>query len=108
MLEKHLIHLKQIHQNPEMLQPNQLDNLDTDNLDPNNNPFFGLGLTNDEYQNILNGLGKSGFTPSPSPTTNSGITNSNLVVDRVQMNSGKRSQDEDNKDGVKRARFQEL
>lgn len=108
MLEKHLIHLKQIHQNPEMLQPNQLDNLDTDNLDPNNNPFFGLGLTNDEYQNILNGLGKSGFTPSPSPTTNSGITNSNLVVDRVQMNSGKRSQDEDNKDGIKRARFQEL
>ncbi|KAK9896498.1 hypothetical protein P389DRAFT_80078 [Cystobasidium minutum MCA 4210] len=113
MLEKHLIHLKQIHQNPEMApNVNQLDNIDTDNLDPNNNPFFGLGLSNDEYQNILNGLGKTGFTPSPSPTVNAGLnTASNASSNNQQQQSahtGKRSQDDDNKDGVKRARFQEL
>lgn len=113
MLEKHLIHLKQIHQNPEMApNVNQLENIDTDNLDPNYNPFFGLGLSNDEYQNILNGLGKTGFTPSPSPTVNAGINTANSATasnaQQQSGNSGKRSQDEDIKDGVKRARFQEL
>lgn len=113
MLEKHLIHLKQIHQNPEMApNVNQLENIDTDNLDPNYNPFFGLGLSNDEYQNILNGLGKTGFTPSPSPTVNAGLNTANSATSsntqQHSNNSGKRSQDDDNKDGVKRARFQEL
>lgn len=112
MLEKHLIHLKQIHQNPEMApNVNQLENIDPENLDPNINPFFGLGLSNDEYQNILNGLGKTGFTPSPSPTVNSGLNTGNNATSNIQQQSnvtGKRNQDEDSKDGVKRARFQEL
>lgn len=104
MLEKHLIHLKQIHQNPEMA-PNavQLENLDVDNFDPNNNPFFGFGLSNDEYQNILNGLGKTGFTPSPTPTANP-----NAAGTHLQHFAGKRSQDDDFRDSVKRTRFQEV
>lgn len=130
MLEKHLIHLKQIHQNPEMLlgfenggagiNSNNNNNgngnkdgsgvhdLDNENLDPSYNPFFGLGLTNDEYQNILNGLGKSGFTPSPSPTVNSGNISSSIHSSSIVNHSGKRSQEDESKDGVKRARFQEI
>jgi len=109
MLEKHLIHLKQIHRNPEMAPNNDflqnLQNFDPENFDPNNgmNPFFGLGISNEDYQNMLSGNTPTRLSitsPSPGPVS-SGLPS-------TAESLGKRSQDgQDGKDPAKRARFQD-
>lgn len=117
MLEKHLLHLKNIHQNPEAAPTSgQLDNFDPETFDPttSENPFVNLGISNEDYLNILNGAQRwSNFTPSPSPGQ-AGATAGNAAATDGSANGsfgllGKRGQDDDSgKDGHKRTRFQEI
>jgi osomolarity two-component system response regulator SKN7 len=118
MLEKHLLHLKNIHQNPGSAPTSgQLDSFDPETFDPmtSENPFVTLGISNEDYLNILNGGTRwSGFTPSPSPVT-AGAASGNAATGETGTPNGifgllgKRTQDEETvKDGHKRTRFQEL
>lgn len=114
MLEKHLLHLKNIHQNPASAPTSgQLDNFDPDTFDPmsSENPFVNLGISNEDYLNVINGAARwSNFTPSPSPGQ-AGATAGNAVAGEGSVTAllGKRGQDDDSgKDGHKRTRFQEI
>lgn len=72
MLEKHLLHLKQIHANPDMAPDNNvLDKFDPENYDPSFNPFFTFGLSNEEFQNIVSGT-MTGVVKSPSSSVAAG------------------------------------
>lgn len=76
--QKHLIHLKQIHKNPEIVpDTSMLDNFDPNNFDfsNGNNPFYGLGVSDEDYQSIMNSNMKFSLT-TPSPTT-TGTGNTN-------------------------------
>ena len=120
MLEKHLLHLKNIHQNPDSAPTSgQLDSFNLETIDPmtSENPFLNLGISNEDYQNIfVNGGARwgSGFTPSPSPGTAGATAGSGAAGEIGTPNGsfailGKRGQDDDTlKDGHKRTRFQEI
>ena len=69
MLEKHLLHLKQLHANPDMVPDTQaLDRFDPENYDPTFNPFHSFGLSNEDYQNIMSGTMPGIRSPSAVAT----------------------------------------
>lgn len=102
--QKHLLHLKQIHQNPKTAP--LLDNMDLENFDPSVNPFQSIGLTNEDYAALMSGSMFGVRTPSQSPGA-AGATAS--LGQAYSSNIGKRALDGDEMDGnTKRTRFQEM